>query len=113
VFEDVVSTTQLEQERLRIMCCISEPPGVSPIGGRTFADWIAMTLSRSGMIDYTPVVGENLTPRLEDVDAATLKTPPHIFVMFSHGRTKDGKPEVRLDHWTPVEKIAQAHEILE
>lgn len=107
VFEDAVSTTQLEQERLRVMCCISEPPGVSPIGARTFAEWIAMTLSRSGMVDYTPVGGANFTPRLEDVAAAALKAPPHIFVMFSHGQTKAGKPEVRLDNWTPVEKVAR------
>lgn len=107
VAPDVVSTTIFEQERLHLTYCISEPSGVTKIGGKEFDDWLKLLLPiRSGMLDYTPIVGPALNPRLADVKSAIDAKPPHIFVLFGHGKTAGGKPQVLLDQWVAVEDIA-------
>jgi hypothetical protein len=107
VAPDVVSTTKLAQERLHLTYCISEPQSFAKIGGKEFDEWLRMMLSiRSGMLDSTPIVGTAYNPRLVDVKASIDAEPPHIFVLFCHGRTAAGKPEVRLDAWVAVDDIA-------
>lgn len=105
----VVSTTTLEQERLRLTYCISEPPGITKIGGEEFDAWLKVLLPiRSGMLDYTPIIGTAFNPRLGDVKSTIDAKPPHIFVLFCHGRTTAGRPEVLLDGWAPIDEIAGA-----
>jgi len=103
------SRTSFEQERLRVAYCISEPPGVSPIEAQRFQEWFDLVLrNRSGVVDYVAIVGGNYAPRLAQLQAEIGSRPAHIFVMVSHGRTVKGKPELRLEDWTPVEAIAGA-----
>jgi hypothetical protein len=103
------SATRFEQERLHVGYCISEPPGVSSIGAENFQKWFNLVLrDRTGMLDYSPVLGTNFDPRLSQLETEVAKRPVHIFIMVSHGRTANGKPELRFDDWIPAEKVASA-----
>ena len=103
------SGARFEQERLRVAYCISEPPGVTPIGAKRFQEWFDLVLrERSGVLDYAAIVERNYAPRLAQLQAEIGGRPVHIFVIVSHGRTVKGKPELRLEDWIPVEAIAGA-----
>jgi tetratricopeptide (TPR) repeat protein len=108
IVRGLTSATRFTQERLQVGYCISEPLGVSSIGAANFQKWFNLVLrDRTGMLDYSPVLGTNFDPRLAQLETQVTERPVHIFIVVSHGRTTKGVPELRFDDWTPVEKVAK------
>lgn len=108
IVQGLTSATSFTQERLHVGYCISEPPGVSSIGAESFQKWFSLVLrDRTGMLDYSPVLGTNFDPRLAQLETQVSERPVHILVVVSHGRTTKGIPELRFEEWIPVEKIAK------
>lgn len=108
LIEGTNSAWQLaEKERLRILYCISQPAGASPINADGFHRALELVLrNRAGMLSYKNVLGANFSPSFDQLRGEIVRQAPHIFIMIGHGRTTNGRPEVLFGKWTPTAALA-------
>jgi CHAT domain len=97
----------IQNERLRVVYCISEPEQLPGIEAARFQQAIEQTLrERSGMLDYVPVTGAGFKPRFRELEAALAGAATHVLIIVCHGQTARGKPQLHFENWIPVENLA-------
>lgn len=110
IIEGTQSTMKLrKKERLRVVYCISQPQGLTPINADGFHKALEFSLrDRSGMLSYKKVLGANFSPSFNQLLGEINLQAPHILIVVCHGRTNKGIPELHFEDWKPVEYLADA-----
>lgn len=99
----------LTDERLRVLYCVSQPPGSGHIGAPSFHKEITEALKeREGKLTYQSVTGGDFNPTFNHLKVGIEGLRPHILIIACHGQTLGGVPRLLFEEWHTVSSLAEA-----